>query len=131
MTIILVKESITVLKHLKQMVEECYPDSIISTFSSADEALETIKKNGMQIDLCFTEIMMRGTSGFRIVEELHRRNRRAKTVLMAQDKDYALEGWRVGVNDYLIEPLTIESIRHAQLSCSYWVVHCDEKRCCK
>lgn len=118
MTIILVKESIAALKQLKQLVEECYPGSIISAFSSADEVLELIRKDGEQIDLCFTEITMHGTSGFRIIEELHRRNRRAKTVLIAQDKDYALEGWRVGVNDYLIEPLTIESIRHAQLSCS-------------
>ena len=46
--------------------------------------------------LCFTEVVMHGSSGFRIVEELRRRNRRAKTVLIAQDKDYALEALRVG-----------------------------------
>ena len=118
MTIILVRESMKAWNHLKRMVRDCYPDSTILVFSNSDEALETIRKNGSQIDLCFSEVVMRGASGFRLVEELHRRNRRAKAVLIAQDKEYALECWRVGVNDYLIEPLTMESIRHAQLSCS-------------
>ena len=117
MTIILVRENYVALRHLNQMVEECYPDSTIVAFSSAEKAIEMIKKNGKQIDLCFTEVVMHGSSGFRIVEELRRRNRRAKTVLIAQDKDYALEALRVGVNDYLIEPLTIESIHHVQISC--------------
>ena len=117
MTIILVRESTEALKHLKQMVEECYPHSTIAAFSSAENALEMIRKTDGQIDLCFTEIEMRGVSGFRIVEELRWRNRWAKAVLIARDKGYALEGWRVGANDYLIEPLTIESIRHAQISC--------------
>ena len=117
MTIILVRENYVALRHLNQMVEECYPGSTIVAFSSAEKAIEMIKKNGKQIALCFTEVVMHGSSGFRIVEELRRRNRRAKTVLIAQDKDYALEALQVGVNDYLIEPLTIESIHHVQISC--------------
>lgn len=118
MTIILVQENKSALKHLKQLVEECYPDSTILPFSSAEEALGKIREADEQIDLCFTEIMMHGPSGLRLIEELRWRNRRAKAVLVARDKDHALEAWRVGANDYLIEPLTIESIRHAQLSCS-------------
>lgn len=118
MTIMLVQERADALKHLKQMVEECYPHCTIAAFSSAEEALAKIRKADEQIDLCFTEIMMHGPSGFRIVEELRRRNRWAKAVLIARDKDHALEAWRVGANDYLIEPLTMESIRHAQISCS-------------
>lgn len=118
MTIILVQRNNVVLRHLKQMVEECYPGSTIAAFSSAEEAIEMIKTSRQQIDLCFTEILINGRpSGFRIVEELRRRNRWAKAVLIARDKDYALEAWRIPVNDYLIEPLTIESIRHAQISC--------------
>ncbi len=117
MTIILVRENYAALRHLNQMVEECYPGSTIVAFSSAEKAIEMIKKNGKQIDLCFTEVVMHGPSGFRIVEELRRRNRWAKAVLIARDKDYVLEAWRVGANDYLIDPLTIESIRHAQISC--------------
>lgn len=117
MTIILVHGKNDVLKQLKQLVEECYPDSVVSVFSSAEEALDVIRKNGKQIDLCFAETKMHGVSGLRLIEELRRRNRQAKAVLIAQDKDYVLEGWRIGINDYLIEPLTMESIRHVQLSC--------------
>lgn len=118
MTIMLVRENNAALGHLKQMVEECYPGSTIATFSSAEEAIKMIKTSRQQIELCFTEILINGRpSGFRIVEELHRRNRWAKAVLISRDKDYALEAWQIHVNDYLLEPLTIEDIRHAQSNC--------------
>lgn len=117
MTILLVHGKKDILKQLKQLVEECYPDSAVSAFSGAEEALEVIRKNGKQIDLCFAETKMQGVSGLRLIEELRRRNRQAKAVLIAQDKEFVLEGWRIGINDYLIEPLTKESIHHVRLSC--------------
>lgn len=44
MTIILVRENYVALRHLNQMVEECYPGSTIVAFSSAEKAIEMIKK---------------------------------------------------------------------------------------
>ena len=43
MTIILVRENYVALRHLNQMVEECYPGSTIVAFSSAEKAIEMIK----------------------------------------------------------------------------------------
>lgn len=44
MTIILVRKNYVALRHLNQMVEECYPGSTIVAFSSAEKAIEMIKK---------------------------------------------------------------------------------------
>jgi response regulator of citrate/malate metabolism len=116
--ILLVMKRVDLLNTLRQYVEKCYPDSIIFTATKSKDALNLIRTMNEPIDLCFTEILMEEITGLKIVEELRRINRSSKAVLIAKDDHFALEGWNVGMNDYLIEPLTLESVQHTFISCS-------------
>lgn len=118
MNILLVMKHIDLLNTLKQYVEQCYPDSIIFTAAESKDALKLIRTLEEPIDLCFTEVLMEEVSGLKVIEELRRTNRSSKAVLIAKDDHFALEGWKVGMNDYLIEPLTLESVQHTMISCA-------------
>lgn len=118
MKILLVMENKKNLNSLEQYVEKCYPNNVIVSVTKGKEALELIKTSEEPIELCFTSVLMEDVSGLKVVEELRRRNRLAKAVLVAADDRFALDGWKVGMNDYLIEPLTMESVRHTLVSCA-------------
>lgn len=118
MQILLVMENTKTLNALEQYVKKCYPNNTIVSVTKAKEALEFIKTSEEPVGLCFTAVLMEDVSGLKVVEELRRRNRLAKAVLVAADDRFALDGWKVGMNDYLIEPLTIESVRHTLVSCA-------------
>lgn len=105
-------------KNYHALIKSCYPYSNIESFSGVAAALGHINKPGTHVDICFTEIVIGGESGFRFIELLRRRSKRTKVVFIAPDDQFALEGWRYGMSDYLIEPLTIDSIRHTLVSCA-------------
>ena len=45
-------------------------------------------------------------------------NKKAKLVFMSDTPDYAAEAWHYYVNDYLLKPITAESVRRTLTSCS-------------
>lgn len=118
MTILLVREQPAALETLQRYVAACYPAGRITAFTDSNDALKLIQAGEEKIDLCFAEARMRGVSGFRLVEELRRKNHRAKTVFIAEDDSLAMAAWTAGVNDYLLEPVTMESVRHTLRSCA-------------
>ncbi|MBR5800595.1 MAG: response regulator [Lachnospiraceae bacterium] len=118
MKILLVHEDEGMLHHIEQMIMVYYPDGEIEIFSSAKDALCEINNQESRIDICFAKVQTSEVSGFRIAEEVRKYNRMAKIVFIASDDRFALDGWRFGMNDYLIEPLTEDSIRHTLISCA-------------
>ena len=119
MNILLIYEENRKLQEIQKLIAMCYPDCEIIALSSGIEALNFIRYGEEQVDICFTEIVMRDISGFLITENLRMLNRNSKAVLIAKDEQFALEGWQHGMNDYLIEPITLESVRHTLVSCAF------------
>ena len=118
MKILLVHEDETILRHIEQMIMVYYPTGEIDIFSNAKDALDQINKQESRIDICFAKVQTSEVSGFRIAEEVRKYNRMAKVVFIASDDRFALDGWRFRMNDYLIEPLTEDSIKHTLISCA-------------
>ena len=118
MLIMLVENNADELKKLQSCVAECYPNSDIMPFTDSGKAMECIRLDKFSIDICFTDIVMPGASGFGIVKELRKHNKEAKLVLMSDTPDYAEEAWKYYVNDYLLKPITVESVRRTLISCS-------------
>lgn len=118
MRIMLVEHDREELKKLQSCVSECYPGSDIMLFSDSKKAMDCIQSDQFLIDLCFTDIVMPESSGFGIVKELRRHNKKAKLVLLSDTPDYAEEAWNYYVNDYLLKPITIESVRRTLTSCT-------------
>ena len=75
-----------------------------------NEIMDIVENAGKEIDLCFTKIKMRSVSGIQIAKKLRSVNARVKIVFVSDTDEYALDAWRLGINDYLLEPITIEKI---------------------
>ena len=117
MLILLVRRENAALGELEQLVWQCYPGSNILTFTDAAEAFSFVEEEDLDIDLCMTDIKLPGMTGLRLVQKLHDRDRRTKAVLISDSKAYGMDAWRVRANDYLLEPVTLESVRHTVGNC--------------
>ena len=117
MLIMLVENNIDELRKLQQYVSECYTDSDIMPFSDSSDAMQFIQSDRFSVDLCFTEVVMPIVSGFELTAELRNHNKTAKLVFVSGIPDYAIDAWQHHVNDYLLAPITLESVRHTLKSC--------------
>ena len=118
MLIMLVENNVDELRKLQSCVAECYPNSDIMLFEDSKKAMECIRSDKFLIDICFTDIVMPESSGFGLVKELRKHNKNAKFVFVSDTPDYAEEAWKYYVNDYLLKPITTESVRRTLTSCA-------------
>lgn len=73
---------------------------VADTCASAMEAAEILKKK--EIDLLFLDISMPHLSGIEFLESL---DKTPLTILTTAYSEYALEGYRLNVADYLLKPI--------------------------
>lgn len=118
MLIMLVEKNADELRRLQRFVADCYPTSDIMPFADSKKAMDCIRSDKFSIDLCFTDIVMPSVTGFGLVKELRKHNKKAKLVFISDTSDYAAEAWHYYVNDYLLKPITAESVRRTLTSCS-------------
>ena len=118
MRILLVHNDRWALEVLRWDVVRCYPGCQITAFSEANEAAEYIHQEEESIDLCFAQVKMKGMSGFQILQKLRENGKKAMMVFLSDTNEYAMDAWRQGARDYLLEPVTLDSVRHTLLSCA-------------
>lgn len=117
MLIMIVENNAEDMKKLQSYVAQCYCDSDIITFINSSDALNFIRSGKSSVDLCFTEVVMPGVSGFKLVTELRENNKHSKAVFIADTAEYAVEAWKYNLNDYVLKPVTLESVVHTLESC--------------
>lgn len=117
MLIMLVENNVNEMERLKSCVSQCYPDSDVVPFTESTDALEFIKSDKLSVDMCFTAVIMPKVTGFGLVTELKKHNKTAKIVFVSDTPDYAIDAWQHFANDYLLTPITYESIKHTLSSC--------------
>lgn len=110
--ILLIENNVSDMKKLKECVDICYPNSETALFANSDEALNYIRSDDVFVELCFTAVVMSGASGFKIAQEIKRKDKRSKVVFVCDTPEYAGDAWRYCVNDYLLKPITAEKVRH-------------------
>ena len=67
MKILAVDDERMALESLLEAIEEVLPNEEIHSFIQADEALEFVKSN--DVDIAFLDIKMRGTTGIELAKE--------------------------------------------------------------
>jgi two-component system LytT family response regulator len=77
--------------------------TLLSSFSSAIEALAFIKQN--PVDLIFLDIQMDNLTGIQLLEIL---NPKPAVILITAFDQYALKGYELNVSDYLLKPYSFE-----------------------
>lgn len=76
---------------------------VVATCNNALKAFEVL--NSQSIDLLFLDIKMPNILGIEFLKSL---KNPPKTILTTAYRDYALEGYDLGVVDYLLKPITLE-----------------------
>lgn len=76
---------------------------VVATCNTALKAFEIL--NLKKIDLMFIDIKMPNITGIEFLKNL---KNPPKTILTTAYRDYAIEGYELGVVDYLLKPITFE-----------------------
>lgn len=84
----------------------------VSTFESGELALQTLDKKdaSSNFDVIFLDLMMPGLSGYKVIEELKKRDHAsAIPVIMLTARDSGMDmisGYQAGANYYIPKPFT-------------------------
>ena len=113
--ILIIHELLHEAKELEDYITSCYGDSNITLCVGVNKnkIMDVIDEIGETIDICFTKVKMRSISGIQIAPKLREKNARIKIVFISDTDEYALDAWKIGINDYLLEPITMEKVQHA------------------
>jgi DNA-binding response OmpR family regulator len=91
----------------KDNLEQVYD---VTHCNDGDEALESFKKN--DFDICVLDIMMPKKDGFELAEAIRKQNSDVPIIFLSAKtlKEDRLKGLRLGADDYLVKPFSIEEL---------------------
>jgi len=93
---------------LKHYIEQTPGMKLVAQFRNSVEAFEYLERN--PIDLLFLDIEMPLINGISFLKALEQK---PKTIFTTAFKDYAFEGFELGVEDYLLKPFSYERFMKA------------------
>lgn len=108
MNCIIVDDEAAAIKILEIYVEQTPGVTNMGSFSSSLEALEFVKNN--DVDLILLDINMPHLSGLAFLELL---KGKCKVILTTAYSEYALDGYKYDVVDYLTKPIALEDFLKA------------------
>lgn len=109
--VILIDEEQWCLEELKEILERLSWVEIVGAYLNAKEGLDAIIRD--KPDFVFTDVQMSGMSGLEIARKIKRLQSKIAIILVSDNKEYAREGFDIGVNDYILKPVRKERIRKA------------------
>ena len=107
--IILVDDDKVILTGGIPVLEEVFPDAVITGFLKPSDAVTFAKSN--QIALAFLDIEMGRFNGFDLCRELLSINYRTKVVFLTAYRDYSFDAWNSGASAFILKPLTAAAVR--------------------
>ena len=91
------------------ILEEVFPNAIVTGFTDAAEAVEYSKAN--RVALAFLDIELRDISGLELCRELLRINPRTNVVYLTAFIGYAFDACSTGACGFMLKPITPEGVR--------------------
>ena len=111
MLIFAIDDEPILLQNLHDAIAEAEPQASIRTFRLGKEALEAIQTEHLSPDVVFTDIRMPGISGLELAVRLKTLVPGMRIVFVTGYDEYALEGFRIHANGYLLKPVNAAKIR--------------------
>ena len=91
------------------ILEKVMPNASVTGFTKPTEAIEYAKAN--PVALAFLDIEMGTISGLDVCRKLLEINPRINVVYLTAYQEYSFDAWSTGACDFLLKPLTVESVR--------------------
>lgn len=113
MRIVIVEDEIAIRDGLKKMISANTEHTVIGTCKNAAEGIVFIKEN--RPDLVLTDIQMDGMSGLEMLSVLKEQGEKFYSIIISgyAEFEYAKKAMSVGVQEYLLKPVSIEALREA------------------
>ena len=109
LNIIMLDDESIILSGGLPVLEEVFPDAIITGFTKPSEAIEYARSN--QVSLAFLDIEMGPVNGLEICRKLQQINSKTNVIFLTAYPDYSLNAWDTGATGFLLKPVTAEGIR--------------------
>lgn len=113
MEVILVMNDRKERNDLLAKIQSVYKEDNVLAFRGGEEALEYARSR--KIDVCYTEVMLRQMSGIALARKLKEQSDMVKINFISDTKEYAMDGWKLFINDYLLKPVSVCAIERSRL----------------
>ena len=107
--IIMVDDEGIILQGGLPVLEEVFPNAVISGFTRPSEAVAFAKSN--RVALAFLDIEMGKINGLEVCRELLEINPKTNVIYLTAYPDYSLDAWSTGASGFLLKPVTAENVR--------------------
>lgn len=113
--ILIIHEALHEAKEMERYILSCLGHCKVTLCvgMTKSEIMHIIEQSGNEIDICFTLVKMENISGIQIAQELRKKNAKVKVVFISDTEEYAMDAWRLGINAYLLQPVTLEKIKES------------------
>lgn len=89
----------------------------ITGFSSAEELLKVMQE-GREFDLVILDVMMPELGGMELAKHLRSEKKEMSIVFISNNREMAMQGYKVSASRYLGKPLEKEELREAIIFCA-------------
>ena len=109
MRVIAVDDEELMLRALVRAVSSSPDIADVAQFSNADDALEYVKDNS--IDIAFLDINMRGMGGIALAEKIIQVCPNCKIVFCTGYEEYAIPAFKIHASGYLMKPISAKDVQ--------------------
>jgi len=111
MIIYIIEDEPYALEELQRMMEPFMTEHQVIAFETGEDAIESSNQQ-MAPDLVITDIRMPGMNGLETVKQLKNVNPHLVAVVISgySEFEYAREGMKIGIKDYLLKPVSEEKL---------------------
>ena len=107
--IIMVDDRKMFLSESLPILEEVFPDAIITGFTRPSESIEFAKIN--LISLAFLDIEMGKTNGLDLCKKFLEINPQTNVIFLTNYVEYSFDAWKTGASGFILKPITAENVR--------------------
>lgn len=111
MRVLAVEDEVILLGQLTNRIREALPESEIVSFDNADDALDALAQE--VVDIAFLDIAIGHMTGVELAKRIKAVCPLCDIVFCTGYSEYAPQAFELGASDYLMKPVTPEKIGHA------------------
>ena len=85
----------------------------VDLFFDPESLLDKLQQTQIQYDLFLLDILMEERNGIQLAQALRQRGYQGKLIYITVSRDYAIDGYKVKADDYLLKPVEKDTLDQA------------------